>query len=149
MAHDWSDDPLYTAFAPRRARRVAVVAAGVFLLLMVVLAVGIPTGGLLDRLGFVLLGFFVAWLLYRLTWVRATPSPEGLVVRNVFITTRLEWPQVLGVTFGDRPWPVLDLSDTDTVAVMAIQRADGEFGRREAVRLADLVQRHGIEETTS
>ena len=33
----------------------------------------------------------------------------------------------------------LDLVDTDVVAVMAIQRADGEYGQGEAQRLATLV----------
>ena len=33
----------------------------------------------------------------------------------------------------------LDLSDGTTLAVMAIQSADGEYGRREASRLAALI----------
>jgi len=38
---------------------------------------------------------------------------------------------------------IVDLDDTDTVAVMAIQKADGAPGRAEAARLSALVQVHG------
>ena len=37
----------------------------------------------------------------------------------------------------------LDLDDGDTLAVMAIQKADGAFGRAEAGRLSALVQVNG------
>ena len=39
---------------------------------------------------------------------------------------------------GD-PWVMLDLSDGDVLAVMAIQRADGAYAVAEARRLATLV----------
>ena len=41
---------------------------------------------------------------------------------------------------GGEPWVTLDLDDTDTVAVMAIQRADGATAMTEAQRLAGLVR---------
>ena len=44
---------------------------------------------------------------------------------------------------GGAPWVTLDLDDTDTVAVMAIQKADGTISRAEAGRLSALVQVHG------
>lgn len=37
----------------------------------------------------------------------------------------------------------LELTDTDTVAVMAIQKADGAHGRAMAARLAALIEFHG------
>jgi hypothetical protein len=37
----------------------------------------------------------------------------------------------------------VELDDTDTLAVMAIQKADGAFGRAEASRLAALIQALG------
>ena len=40
----------------------------------------------------------------------------------------------------------LDLDDGDTLAVMAIQKADGERGRAEASRLAGLVAAHAAPE---
>ena len=41
----------------------------------------------------------------------------------------------------DAPVPV-ELADDDELAVMAVQRADGELARDEARRLAGLVERH-------
>ncbi len=137
---------LYAVFAPRRARVVAVVVAVLFMLMMILLGLLVPGAGLFDLVAFIACGVLVAWLLYRLAGVYAKPSPSGLVVRNLFITTRLEWAQIVSVRFGDRPWPQLDLSDGDTLAVMGIQRADGDFGRQEAVRLADLVEEHGAQD---
>lgn len=136
----------YAVFAPRRARVVAAVVAVAFMIMMILLGFLSPGSGILDKVGFIGVGVGVAWLMYRLAGVHATPSPTGLVVRNLFITTRLEWAQIVSVRFGDRPWVLLDLSDGETLSVMGIQRADGEFGRREAVRLADLVEEHGAED---
>jgi hypothetical protein len=64
-------------------------------------------------------------------------------VVNLLRTHDLEWAQVLRVGFsGGAPWVVLELTDTEEVAVMAIQRADGDHGRVEAARLAALVAHH-------
>jgi len=41
------------------------------------------------------------------------------------------------------PWVRLDLADGGTIAVMGIQRADGERAMADARRLQDLVTRHG------
>ena len=52
--------------------------------------------------------------------------------------------EVVGVQFGGgEPWVSLDLDDGDTLAVMAIQKADGDVSGREASRLAALVQAFG------
>ena len=54
------------------------------------------------------------------------------------------WREVTDVRFGGgEPWVTIELDDTDTLAVMAIQKADGAFGRTEASRLAALVQALG------
>ncbi|MEP7191684.1 MAG: PH domain-containing protein [Actinomycetota bacterium] len=97
----------------------------------------------LDRLLLTLCGVALAGGLWRFASIRAEPSTGGLVVRNLFITRKLEWAQVVRVQFGGgAPWVSVDLDDTDTVAVMAIQRADGAFGEGEAARLSALVQIH-------
>jgi hypothetical protein len=135
-------------FRPFRARKVAIgsaVAQAVVLLGLAVLAPGdgpIPWHWY-DRLGMVLLAGAVAYVLLLFARLRATPTPDGLVVRNVVNVTRLEWPQIVAVRFGGGdPWVTLDLSDGDVLAVMAIQRADGERGVAEARRLATLVAAH-------
>jgi hypothetical protein len=142
-------DP-YAVFRPRRGRRVGLT--------MVVLSLVIFTGGALslprvdphvggwgpiDRLMLIAVGVAVAAFLWRFASIRAVPSTRGLVIRNLVTTRTLEWAQVISVQFGGgAPWVSVDLDDTDTVAVMAIQKADGAFGRAEAARLSALVQVH-------
>ena len=143
-------DP-YAVFRPRQGRRVALV--------MSVLSVVIFTGGALampgvgphlggwtvsDRLLLTCCGLAVAASLWRFASIRAVPSTRGLVIRNLITTRTVEWAQIIRVQFGGgAPWVSVDLDDTDTVAVMAIQRADGLFGQAEAARLSALVQVHG------
>ena len=99
----------------------------------------------LDRLFLTCCGLVVAAALWRFASIRAVPSTRGLVIRNLIATRRLEWAQIVRVQFGGGdPWVSVDLDDTDTVAVMAIQRADGAFGRAEAARLSALVQVHSM-----
>ena len=64
-------------------------------------------------------------------------------MHNLIRTTRLEWAQIVAVRLGGgNPWVSLDLDDGETLAVMGIQRADGERGQAEAKRLATLVALH-------
>ncbi len=86
----------------------------------------------------------VAFVMWRFAAIRAVPSREGIVVRNVAVTRRLTWDEIEAVRFanGDA-WAWLDLVDGDQVAVMAVQRSDGAFARAQASRLAALVQSAG------
>ena len=53
------------------------------------------------------------------------------------------WDEIVEVRFPDgAPWVSLELSDTDELAVMAIQRADGDDAKAQAGRLAALVAHH-------
>ena len=100
-------------------------------------------GRAVDQLMLIFTGAAVAALLWRFASIRAVPSKAGLVVRNLFTTRTLEWAQIIRVQFGGgAPWVSVDLDDTDTVAVMAVQKADGAFGQAEAARLSALVQVH-------
>jgi hypothetical protein len=88
-------------------------------------------------------GVAVAAFMWRFASIRAVPSRHGLVIRNLITTRTLEWAQIVRVQFGGgAPWVSVDLDDTDVVAVMAIQKADGAFGQAEAARLSALVQVH-------
>jgi hypothetical protein len=61
----------------------------------------------------------------------------------------VDWRSITDISFsGGDPWVSLELDDGDRLAVMAIQRADGEFGRAEAGRLAALVQALGPSATS-
>ncbi len=137
------DEAQYTPFAPRRTRRVALAFSAAVAVAAVAIAVLAPSRfSLADRAGFVVVCALIVWFLLRQAGVRAVPSAEGLVVRNLVFGRRLEWAQIVYVRFGDRPWVQLDLDDGDTLAVMAIQRSDGERGVAESRRLATLVERH-------
>lgn len=139
---------LYAAFRPHRARRVAYAVGVVWLLLMLGLAFFLPVPmSVLDRAGFILLGVAVLWFMHRQASVVAVPSATGLRVRNLFLGRELEWPEIVAVRFGGGdPWAVLDLADGETLAVMAVQRADGVRAVAESLRLATLVARHSSTE---
>lgn len=140
-------DP-YAPFRPRQARIVASVLAVAAILSLTVLSIVLPVvagiaTGPLDRVGIGGLGLAIAWFCYRQASVRAVPDTEGLNVRNLLLSRRVEWSEIVSVRFGQgRPWVQLDLADGDTLAVMGIQRSDGAFGQAEASRLATLVAAH-------
>ena len=130
-------------FRPRLARVVTLAIAAAVLVLTVLLVAAltrVPPG---DRTGIGLVGLAVAWFCWLESAVAARPDEDGLTVRNLLVVRRLDWAQIVDVRFGEgRPWVQLDLADGDTLAVMAIQRADGPAAQREAKRLATLVARH-------
>ena len=141
----------YAPFRPRFARVVtlaiaALIAAGT-VALVAVLPQFYTRPVVLDLVGIALVGAFGVWFCWRQATVVAVPDEHGLFVRNLVYTRRLEWAEIVLVRFGEgRPWAQLDLADGDTLAVMGIQRADGEHARREAARLAALVTAHGPRE---
>lgn len=135
---------LHDDFRPLRARRVAYPVAALAMLTMLAVAFAVPgVDRWGDRAGFILTGVAIAWFLHRQASVRAVPSPTRLEVRNLLLSRSLEWAEIVEVRFGGgRPWVQLDLSDGETLAVMAVQRADGPRADAEASRLATLVALH-------
>ncbi len=132
-------------FRPQRGRLVAIGFAVVAVLVFGVVAMAMPgdkQGGnwkLGDRLMLLGLGVAIAALLIRYARIVATPTETGLRVRNLFLTRTIPWSEIEAIRFGGgEPWVTLDLTDGDSIAVMAIQRADGPRGVDEAQRLADL-----------
>ncbi len=133
-------DGTWAPFRPVRGRRTALGFAIAQAVVLIVLAVVVPGGTPIDRVGFLAVAAGVGWVLLRFGLLRAQPSPAGLVVQNLVRREELRWEQVVAVRFGDGdPWVMLDLSDGDVLAVMAIQRADGTYALAEARRLATLV----------
>jgi hypothetical protein len=134
-------------FRPRRARVVAVSVAVVSLVLFGGLGIALPKAGAADRAGIAGFGVAIAGLMWRYATLAAVPSPTGLRVRNLLTTRSLDWAEIVEVHLVvGAPWVTLDLDDGDTLAVMAIQKADGEFGRAEASRLSALVEAHAAPE---
>jgi hypothetical protein len=145
------EDPraaLHAPFLPVRARRVATVLAIAQAIVLTALAIVLPHRGpgafqWYDRLGVILMAALVGWLLSRYARIRAVPDENGLAVRNLFQSRDLAWPEIIAVRFGGgAPWVVLDLADTETLSVLAIQRADGALAEEQARRLATLVALH-------
>ena len=133
-------DRIWAPFRPVRGRRAALGFAVAQALVLVVLSVVVPGAGWVDRVGFVAVAAAIGSVLLRFGLLRADPSPGGLAVRNLVRREDLRWEQIVSVRFGDGdPWVMLDLSDGEVVAVMAIQRADGARALAEARRLATLV----------
>lgn len=132
-------------FRPRAARVVTgtlgvVVALATVLLIVLLSTTGIQGWSTADLSGIALVGLAIVWFLWRQATVAATPTAEGLRVRNLASTRTVAWAEIVWVRFGEgRPWVQLDLDDGDTLAVMGVQRSDGERARREAKRLATLV----------
>ena len=145
VTHSRSDAVSQAAFTPRRGRRMAMVMAVISLVLFAALAVlvaGVDEGGwvVADRLMMAVIGVGLALTLWRWAAIRAVPDSAGVTVQNLLGRRHIRWSEVVDVTFGEGdPWATLHLKDTETVAVMAIQRADGASARAEAQRLADLV----------
>lgn len=139
-------EELAGTFRPWAARVVAgvvgvalVAGAGFLVLSLPVIAPNRSTAG--DRLGIVAVAALGAAILARHALVKAVPDADGLAVHNLVRWRRVAWAQVVSVRFGQgRPWVSLDLSDGTTLAVMAIQAADGARGLHEAGRLAALVE---------
>lgn len=120
---------------------MAVLSLVLFAVLATLVA-GVDEGGwvIADRVMMAVIGVGLALVLWRWAAIKAVPDPSGLVVQNLIGRRHIRWDEIADVTFDDGdPWVSLHLRDTETVAVMAIQRADGDSARVEAQRLADLV----------
>lgn len=141
-------ESLHAPFRPKRARFVSRAIATVEFLVVGIPALFVAESGpgkfsWGDRLAIFALGTVIAAVIFRFSMLSAIPGEDGLVVHNVLLTKRLEWAQIVSVRFGGgNPWVLLDLADGESMAVMAIQRADGPRGEAEAGRLATLVALH-------
>ncbi len=136
----------YATFRPYRSRIVAIVSAVVCVVIFTVVAFTVPRGGAngwagTDSMMFILFGLLIAAFLMRYAVVKAVPTEDGVAVRNLLSTRTVEWAEVVNVQFGGgAPWLLLELTDTEHLAVMAIQRSDGARAEAEAGRMAALVQ---------
>jgi hypothetical protein len=147
--------PAFAPFRPRRGRAVSTGFAVASVVLFGVIALVLPgpeQGGPWrpgDRIFFLGVGVMIAALLWRYATIRAVPTRDGLTVRNLFMTRTVPWRSIVDLRFaGGDPWVSVELEDTDTLAVMAIQKADGAFARAEASRLAALIQALGPSATS-
>jgi hypothetical protein len=107
-------------------------------------ALAANTADAANRVGIIVFGLLGATIAWRFGAVRAVPDRTGLTVVNYATRRRLAWAEIVTVRFGPNdPWVHLDLADGDVLAVMGIQRADGEHGMAEARRLVALIAELG------
>ncbi|MEE6272242.1 PH domain-containing protein [Georgenia wangjunii] len=146
---------LYAPFRPRAARVVSLVLILLTLLGAAAIIVFMPglenvAFEIGDQIGTAATALLICWFCYRQYSVAAVPDENGLTVRNLILSRRLAWAEIISVRFGDgRPWVQLDLADGGTLAVMGIQSADGARAAQQARRLATLVAVHEGRDTSS
>jgi hypothetical protein len=134
-------------FRPFRGRFGTPTAYGLALLVAggcTFVALEANTADAANRVGIIVFGLLGAVIAWRFGAVRAVPDATGLTVVNYATRRRLDWAEIVTVRFGPNdPWVHLDLADGDVLAVMGIQRADGEHGMAEARRLVALIAELG------
>src|SRR5450756_985758 len=54
-----------------------------------------------DRVGIVLVGVAIGWFLYRQATVCAVADGDGVAVRNLVVSRRVEWAEIVSVRFGE------------------------------------------------
>jgi hypothetical protein len=79
-----------------------------------------------DQVALVVLGLFIAGGILLVARPRVRADAEGIEVRNILVTRRHPWSEVVRIAFPDgAPWARLDLPDDEYLSVMAIQATDG------------------------
>lgn len=133
-----------------RCLQIAVVLGAVGIIVFTGRVPGVEHWGLVDQAGTAILGLIIIAALERWARIAAVPDEDGLTVRNFLGGRRVSWAEIIGVEYGQhRPWAVLDLADSTTLSVIAVQRADGARAADAASRLSTLVELHSRETGTS
>ncbi len=132
-------------YRPLGARIVSATSALVLVVLLAFMWLTLPSRvraqfGTFQRL--TLLSFFVVvlFLLYGVFRTRVTASERGISVTNGYHRRDFDWAEVVAIALSsDRPWALVDLTDGSTVALMALQAADGPRARRSTRELSAMV----------
>ncbi|MEV7971367.1 PH domain-containing protein [Sphaerisporangium sp. NPDC088356] len=137
--------PLPVIWRPRRARVLAYGFATVMVVGSIVLAVLLPPPFKLpDKIGLVVFGCLVAFILHLLGRLRVEADERGVTIVNAVRVHRYEWPEVLGVNLPEgEPWPKLDLADGSSVGAMGIQGAEKGRSQKAVTQLRALIHQYG------
>lgn len=132
-------------FRPDRARVVVYSCAAAVAVVLLAMAVFLPSGGAQgwgtgSRVAVVVFAAVFVWFLHRLASVRLVAEEGGVEVVNVLSRRRLEWAEVVGVRLSrDDAWLMLDVSDGTSLAAMGVQRSEGRRAQEQAREFARLV----------
>lgn len=130
---------------PRRARLIVYPCAAALLVVLVAIAVLLPSQGpnpwgLGSRLSVVGFALGCTWFLHRLASVRVVMDGEGVTVVNILSRRRLEWAEIVGVRLSrDDAWMMLDVSDGSSLAAMGVQKSEGALAREQVRVFARMV----------
>ncbi len=128
-----TENEVVVVVRPRRALLMCSVLAVILLATFVIVAVllrGSDTGVIFqpsDQAAMIGIGILLAagTMLFALARVKA--DADGIEVRNVLVTKRFAWNEVLSVSFPDgASWARLELPDDEYYSVMAVQAVDRE-----------------------
>ncbi|MEU3770995.1 PH domain-containing protein [Amycolatopsis keratiniphila] len=118
---------------PRRALVMCSVLAVILLATFVVVAVllrGSDTGVIFqpsDQAAMIGIGVLLAAGTMLFATARVKADADGIEVRNVLMTKRFAWSEVLSVSFPDgASWARLELPEDEYYSVMAVQAVDRE-----------------------
>jgi hypothetical protein len=118
---------------PRRSAWMAGVLAALLVVVFAIVGIllrGSKTGAIFqvsDQIAMICVGILLAaaTLLFAMPRVRA--DSDGIEVRNVLLSRRFAWSEVLSVTFPDgASWARLELPEDEYYPVMAVQAVDRE-----------------------
>ena len=133
---------------PRRARLVVYPCAAALFVVLVGIAILLPSGGTNpwgpgSRTAVVVFAVVCVWFLHRLASVRVETDAGGATVVNVLTRRRLEWAEVVGVRLSrDCAWMMLDISEGSSLAAMGVIRSEGALAQEQARRFAAMVSEY-------
>ena len=126
-----TETPVAVVVRPRRAMIMCSVLAVLLLAVFVVVAVLLRNGGTgvrfqrSDQAAMIGIGILLSAGVMLFAMARVRADATGIEVRNVLITRRFLWSEVLSVSFPDgASWARLELPDDEYHALMAVQAVD-------------------------
>jgi hypothetical protein len=145
-----SDATLPQTFRPFGVR-IAIYAAGVLLVLVVVVTWFALPQEIRDQFTYfqratvIGLGLMFYAGGFALARSRLVAREDGLTVVNGYKSRRFAWAEVVQVTLRPgSPWAELDVSDGTTVPAMGIQGSDGPRATAQVRRLRTLIAQHSV-----
>ena len=126
-----TETPVAVVIRPRRALIMCSVMAVLLLAVFIVVAVLLRNGGTgvrfqrSDQAAMIGIGILLSAGVMLFAMARVRADATGIEVRNVLITRRFSWSEVLSVSFPDgASWARLELPDDEYHALMAVQAVD-------------------------
>jgi hypothetical protein len=135
-----------------RPRVVSVISTGMAISLVAVFGViwfRLPDVSqqsftLFQRITLLVFAAVILGILFRMATLKVTAYDDGLLVRNVFRTYRMDWARIRALRFspGDA-WLMIFDAEGNRSGVLAIQASEGSRANVAAKQLAAVAKSHG------